>query len=196
MPIQGIFELPITVNSQEEMDKIAEAILSGLAENCIKDRVLWNSDSRKTIDHEVVQESLQKIVQTSQSMNKEMEKQFSDQVSKMVQDALTNAISNFQPPTQSQESINRGVIGRRSMRDLANRAQQAAQMQQGDTQGGIPPISESTAAKKAEEAPIELKRIETKVKAPVKPVEETPPPEPVKKPRSTSILGRGRMRRT
>ncbi len=41
MAVSGTFELSITTNTQEEMDKIAEAIYSGLAESCIKDRVLW-----------------------------------------------------------------------------------------------------------------------------------------------------------
>lgn len=42
MPIYGRFELNVTVATQEELDKIAEAVYSGLAEACIKDVVLWN----------------------------------------------------------------------------------------------------------------------------------------------------------
>ncbi len=41
MPVCGKFELNVTVNTQEELDKIAEAIYNGFAENIIKERVLW-----------------------------------------------------------------------------------------------------------------------------------------------------------
>lgn len=41
MSVSGKFELNITTSTQEEMDRIAEAIYSGFAENIIKQHVLW-----------------------------------------------------------------------------------------------------------------------------------------------------------
>ena len=42
MPVSGKFELNVTTSTQEEMDRIAEAIYSGFAENIIKQHVLWS----------------------------------------------------------------------------------------------------------------------------------------------------------
>ena len=42
MPVSGKFELNVTTSTQEEMDRIAEAVYSGFAENIIKQHVLWS----------------------------------------------------------------------------------------------------------------------------------------------------------
>ena len=42
MPVHGKFELNITTGTQEEMDKIADAIFSGYAENLLQERILWS----------------------------------------------------------------------------------------------------------------------------------------------------------
>lgn len=41
MPVCGRFELNVTTNTQDELDKIAEAVYNGYAETIIKERVLW-----------------------------------------------------------------------------------------------------------------------------------------------------------
>lgn len=41
MPVCGKFELNVTTNTQDEMDKIAEAVYNGFAETVVKERVLW-----------------------------------------------------------------------------------------------------------------------------------------------------------
>lgn len=41
MAVSGKFELRITTNTQDEMDRIAEAIFNGYAENVLKERILW-----------------------------------------------------------------------------------------------------------------------------------------------------------
>lgn len=48
MPVTGKFELNVTTNTQEELDKIAEAIYNGFAENVIKERVLWSAYAAPT----------------------------------------------------------------------------------------------------------------------------------------------------
>ena len=42
MSVSGRFEITITTNTQEEMDRIAEAIFNGYAENVLKERILWS----------------------------------------------------------------------------------------------------------------------------------------------------------
>lgn len=41
MSVCGKFELNVTVSTQEELDRIAEAVYNGFAETVIKERVLW-----------------------------------------------------------------------------------------------------------------------------------------------------------
>lgn len=41
MSVFGRFEININVATQEELDKIAEAIFSGYAEHILKERILW-----------------------------------------------------------------------------------------------------------------------------------------------------------
>ena len=48
MPVTGKFELNVTTNTQEELDRIAEAIYNGFAENVIKERVLWSAYATPT----------------------------------------------------------------------------------------------------------------------------------------------------
>lgn len=60
MSCYGRFEISITTATQDELDKIAEAIFNGYAEHVLKERILWSAYAAPPAPQvQIVQQSAQ-----------------------------------------------------------------------------------------------------------------------------------------